>query len=613
MDAFEKATQLYLDENPCKLEKQNFDKVMDSLFDQISIMKATASDYSTHEYVQIVKKRKQEIDKKFDAYEKTHQQMKKEKNENSMHENTDDEIRKTLNESNKRNETFKAEIAELKKTNRILSQEAEKSNENNKLTKEAEYLKSEVEDLENTNSVLGEEAEKSKENKKLIEEVNFLKSEIEELKKRNSVLSQETEESKENKKLKADADLIKSEIEEMKKKNIILNKQLLEDTEALKSEIEELKKENRVLSQEAEKIKASTKMETKEQPWNQEKEMFKSKLDELVKSLETFKKKNDDLTKSIKNLTTENENLKKTLDSELNKENQNLNLNKQDLNSIKTINKEVLKEYFTETTNKVARLEGENQELKDKNKSFERYLKIHKESLEKIQKQFALMIETFKNGAIQKIANLHKVIGSLSMKYYKLKDKFQLYKKKYEQYNAAYHLMNFVGPMKEFLMKDKESVDLRALYDDIRDSSHLQLQFSLPEKYKHIDRNFIEEKIQILLNNIVRFNQFAKIFFNVLKKMYPEPRSNDVATKKINESFQQIHQELQKIDSELNVGYEEMRQKYNEIKLNDRMNKNYVEIWKKCIFLESETIKRILQLDSIDFILFFFYFTLTSF
>ena len=493
------------------------------------------------------------------------------------------------------------------------------------------FEKSEIEELKKTDSVLSEEAEKLKENKKLKEEAELLKSEIEELKKKNRVLSQDTEKSKENKKLKDEADLIISEIEELKKSNIILNeklkenKKLIEDAESLKSEIEELKKKNIFLSQETEKIKASTKTE----PWNQEKEIFKSKLDELAKSSETFKKKNDDLTKAIRNLTAENENLKKTMDenqnenSELNKENQNLNLNQKDLNSIKTINKEVLKEFFKDTQDKVARLEGENkelkdkvarlegenQELKDKNQAFERALKIHKENLENIPKQFAFMIENFKESVIQKIVNFQKVMASSSGKYKKLKDKFQFYKKKYEQYSAAYHLMNFVGPIKEFLMQDKESVDLRALYDDIKNSSHLQLQFSLPEKYKHIDRAFLEEKIQILLNNIVRFNQFAKIFFNVLKKLYPDPRSNDVATKKLNESFQQVHQELQKIDNELNAGYEEMRQKYNEIKLNDgKMNKNYVEIWEKCIFMESETIKRILQLDSINFLNFSFTF-----
>lgn len=485
MDGVEKATQLYLDENPCKLEKQNFDKVMTSLFDKISKMKSAALDYSTHENVLILKKRKQEIEQKFDAYEKTLQQMKKEKNEN-QHENIDDEMRRALNESKR-----KMELS-------------------------------------------------LKENKKLKEDVETSKSEIAELKKTNSVLSQEAEKSKEN----------------------------------------------------------------------------KSKLEELAKSLETFKKKNDDLTLSMKILKVENENLKKTLDeynqnqiNELNKENQDLNLNKKDLNCIKTINREVLREFFKETTDKVVRLEVENKDLKDKNQDFERALKIHKENLESIPKQFARMIEKFKSGAIQKIANLQKAIANSSIKYKKLKDKFQFYKKKYEQYNTAYHLMNFVGPIKEFLMQDKESVDLKALYDDIKDSSRLQLQFSLPEKYKHIDRAFIEEKIQLLLNNIVRFNQFAKIFFNVLKKLYPNPKSNDVATKKVHESFQQIHQELQKIDNELNAGYEEMSQKYNEIKSNDgKINKNYVEIWEKCLYMESETIKRILQLDSINFLYFSFIF-----
>ena len=335
-------------------------------------------------------------------------------------------------------------------------------------------------------------------------------------------------------------------------------------------------------------------------------------LKETIAGLDTLKKNNDLLSNKNKTLTEEIKKIKSLKDSQsgvIEKENIQKNTNLDEA-LIKKVNQELLAEYdekaFQQKKKKLKEfyegLEKENGDLKEKNTKLEQSLKKVNEKLSDLPKILNFMnqkFEDFKKKVAQPMVAMKKKLENYSELYRKLKAKFKIYKENYFKYSASYHVINFVLPVKDFLMYDRESVSVKALYDDIKDSSNLELQLTLPEKYRYIDKNFVDEKIQLLLSNIVRFNQFAKVFYNILKKFYPQTNSKDVFTEKINKSFGEIYEELKKLDTKMTNGYEDIMEKYKKIKFDQNsINKNYVEIWEKCLEMEYECINRILSLDS---------------
>lgn len=357
---------------------------------------------------------------------------------------------------------------------------------------------------------------------------------------------------------------------------------------------------------------------------------------DLIKNIQKNKKNSDELSKENFRLKEEFEKLKTKTD-ELNKENSGLKLNqaKKEENLLKNLIKNedqlldkhdevLLKRKKRELSEKFGKeiqaLKDKIQELENENMTlFTENLRM--KGLEANYRDIKARLPTcLQKTIIPKMAIIfRKEILTIKEKYdemntkfkrlieinEKLQQKFDNYKGNYIKYYQVYHSGNILNIYKEFFTSYNNNIDKKIIFENMKEGDMGLISIQFPEFYKYIDRKFLEKKIQMLLYNIMKLNQFAKIFLKIIIDIFPNPSSTDKDTLDINEQIHEIIDSLQTLDKKMNVETEKIRENLSIICDNSEdESKNLVGIFEKCFEFESECVNHIMNLDS-KYIFFF--------
>ena len=411
----------------------------------------------------------------------------------------------------------------------------------------------------------------SSENKKLTENSNEMKKNIENLKNRENSeilnVSEKSHKNETNDSLKINNDII-YENQRLKQANdqyIENDRKMKENEKMAQKTIDSLKIANKELTDNLNKLQNAEK-EAKNQIFNED-------LKENI--LNNLKKENTELIERFSNkILQEKQEKRKKLQEEFN--NQKLALLKK----------------IEENQAKINNLEKENSEIKEKNSKLEQIFSPKFENKIKalMKAKITLVLNNIDKNINQKLLKLQDELKNLTIK-------FQFYKQNYDNYHHFFHTSTVLLALRGIIIHDKGVSDNKILYESLTDSKKAQIEVTFPEQYRYIDKESVIHKIRCLLKNTVRLNQFAKIFYKIMTKFYPQSNSQDVVSKNINESFKNIWDSLDNIDKYINEEYVSIDKNYSEIMNNDSPNKNLVEIFDKCFALESECVKRILDLE----------------
>ena len=436
--------------------------------------------------------------------------------------------------------------------------------------------------------------------------------------------------------------------EAMKNQKELYEKQILENND-LNQQIRNLSKDNKEflekmkvpeqkmkdLSDEIKNIKEKPQTIEKE---SQEIEILKKELENSLKNTEKLTYENKQIKDNLQKYESEIENLKKIPEekSKQNKENMMISMN--DLQQVngelldkfqmkllqdklqqqkkklqETFAKEKLQfeqknkenlerindnlEQINGNLEKIKSLEKENSELKNRNFSQNEVFRKSGETLIKMSEFHLKKIK-------QNQANSEQKLSIALEKCKKIKAKFLIYRKYFGKYQLFFHDSTLITIMKDFTINHLGYSDMKLLHEKLEPFTKAQIEIVLPEENKFIDRQSIEKKIDVMLNNIMKLNQFAKIFYKIMEKFHPNPNSRDSSTHRIDKGFEEIYEVLQKLDENMSHEYISINDKYNEIALDGFLpKKNLVEIFERCFRLESDCINKILNLES-----FYYYF-----
>lgn len=422
-------------------------------------------------------------------------------------------------------------------------------------------------------------------------------------------------------------EITKEEINKIGRNTVDLQKNNLSNLKTIDNDNKQDKKNKKLENTEnmAELKKISYNQMLKQSPTNELKEIIAITKDQIVQ-IESNKNSAINIVEDpLKSKENASELSKKAFNSN---ENSKANRNSEDLfNNLKILNielvnnvtdnflkekkkkmkesfeieKKILEQNSKDQSLKIKKLEAEKNELI---KTIDKFREIPKD-LKKFKESFDFNMDSIANN----LNLVQKNFNNLAKNHLKLVEKFKTYQIMYKKYYSNYMSSNLIENLKKLIIHDRDYAENKIIYETLKDSNNGFIELLLPEQYKYIDRDYMEQKIDIILVNIMNLNEFAKVFLKIMIFFYPKPTSNDINSKNITKGFNDIHLKLKSLNDHMKTEHLSILQKYRDSQLEVTKNKNYVDIFDKCLDLENYCINEILSLDG-NFFFFIYLFNL---